>query len=185
VSDRDLQNFFQFDDDDLAANRSGRLTKNQTTRLIQEKKDWRNTGFGLGIVLLVISLIFPIVYIPQAVKAFAAGEILGGLGILIMPLIWFPIWGGLGYLSLKSSIKPSSKISINRVTGPANLVAVERQSGSENSSTSIDYRLHVGKKRFDLDGDAGGVLMQGQVYTVYFTESEDDMPTDILSLERS
>jgi hypothetical protein len=185
MSDRELQEYFHFDDADLEANRNGRLSEKQMRNLVKESKSWQKGGIIGGIVLLGISSIFPIGYFPQAIKSFSHGDILGGIGPIIIALIWLVIWGGLGYLMLIGSLKRSDKIFINRATGPINLVAVEHESGGEHSSTTIDYKLHVGKKAFDLDDDAGDVLVQGQVYTFYFTESPDGMPTEFLSVERA
>ncbi len=109
---------------------------------------------------------------------------MSALGILIAPAIWLPIWGGIGVFVLRNTFKPPSKIFLNSVTGPANLVGVEKQSGGEHPHTYIDYNLHVGGKEFDADEDAGNFLTQGDVYTVYFVEDADGEVVDVLSMER-
>jgi hypothetical protein len=183
-NDQPLRDYYHFDEADLNANRSGRLTEKQVQRLKTEKKQSKIWGIGCGLGLFVIASIFPIAFIPMAIDAFTKGHVLAGIGDLVGPVIWVAVWGGLGlFLTIGSFSKSDSKIYLKSLTGPINLVGVERRSGGEHPHTYIEHELHIRGKEFEVDEEMGGYMMQGDIYTIYYIENLDGTGDEILSLE--
>ena len=191
MDDQALQDYFKFDAADLDANRNGKLSEKQQQKLVQEKtssKKWGTWGgFIGGLFFLGIASIFPIVFIPMAVASWQQHDIGGTIGNLIGPIIWVLVWGAIGVFLVVSGFRrafkpPESKVLLKKVAGPINIVAVE-ESGS-HGSTYIDHELHIGKEEFDVDEDLAGLMMQGDVYAIYYTEDLDGTDQEILSVEK-
>jgi hypothetical protein len=184
-----LRDYFKFDDVDLNANRSGKLSEKQQKKLAEKNTSSQKWGLGLGlgggVLFFGIASIFPLVFIPMAVTAWQQHNTGTALGILIAPLFWVLIWGGIGcvliYIGFRSAVRDRSKFLLKSVSGPINIVGVEVQ--GEHGHTSIAHELHIAKEEFDVDEELGGLMMQGDVYAVYFIENMDGSDENVLSLE--
>ena len=184
MDDQPLKKVYDFDDTDLNANRSGRLTEKQVLKLKKEKTQSKTWGIVLGLGLFAVASIFPLAFFPLTLDSFLKGRILEAGLSLIGPVIWVVIWGGLGLvLFLGSFSKPQTKIYLKSITGPVNLVGIERRSGGEHPHTYIEHELHIRGMEFDVEEEIGGALMQGDVYTIYYVENLDGSGDAILSLE--
>lgn len=189
MDNQGLKEYFKFDDVGLNANRNGKLSEKQQNNLAAKNKSSKKWGLGLGlgggIVFFGIASIFPLVFIPMAVTAWQQQNTGTALGILIAPVIWVLIWGGIGcvliYIGFRSATKDRSKFLLKSVSGPVNIVGVEVQ--GEHGHTSIAHELHIAKEEFDVDEEVGDLMMQGDIYAVYFIEDIDGSDANILSLE--
>ena len=162
MDDQSLRAFFKFDEADLNANRSGRLSQKQQRDLVKLRKGHQKFFTGLGLALLVIASISPLVY-----KKFDTGTI-----------VWVVIWGVFGCLSLIRTLTfkfDFSKNKVKRIEGPLHVV----------EGTGRDWNnhyLHIGKEQYEVDEKLAGCIHQGDTYAFYF-ESIDGEAGAILSAE--
>jgi len=177
MSNEALQQMFKFDDQDLAANRTGQLTPKQIAQLTQEVKSSRGCSLVAGFGLILIALLpTAIVTLSGAVKQ------MGIIFLLPWVLIWLPIWGLIGYGLIRGAFK-KHVVTLQKVEGPINIVkTVSHHTDSDgHSSTSVNYELHVGGKEFDVDSSLADYMMQGDTYAIYYvTDLEDIMSVDFI-----
>jgi len=177
MSDPELESRFDFNESDLHANRNGRLSQRQAERILTDAKKARPTSIGCGTGLLLIASIFPIVFIPMMVEL--RDQIIGLLGVGFGVLVWVVVWGGIGFNMIRNAFKPPS-LELAGVSGPVNLVGVERRTSGDNPTTYTAYELRVGDQSFDVDAGLGNQIMQGDEYAIYYIKDSDK----IMSLER-
>ena len=174
----DLMKYFQFDADDLHANKGGRFTDKQRVRLVALDKSRRKARLVIGIILAVVAAIGPIIYIVGAMNTSdPAFRIAFGIGFgLIWPLIW-----GLIAFGLIRGAAGKTTFKVANVRGRANIVARESRSTDSqgHSHTSIYHELHIGGVTFGVSRDIADVIFQGDEYAVYYVEATQD----IISLE--
>ena len=127
--------------------------------------------------MLLIASIFPIVFIPMMWET--REQIVPLLGIGCGVLVWVVVWGGIGIALIRGAFKPPS-LELASVSGPVNIVGVERRTGGNNSSTYTAYELRVGDQSFDVDAELGNHIMQGDQYAIYYIKDTEK----IISLER-
>ncbi|MEW5940055.1 MAG: hypothetical protein AB1750_10360 [Chloroflexota bacterium] len=186
MSGADLMKLFDFNESDLNENRHGRLSDKQKTRLEQAEKSskgcssilgWFLVGIGLigvGIVVSVVPSLWP-------AERGAAIWLIIGFG-----MIWPLVWGGLGVSSIRRSFA-KVEIKVTTAEGPVNIVKVVRD--NYNPSTKMHseeevYEFHVGRKTFEVDSELADVVMQGDVYAVYYADyNVEDTEDEILSAE--
>jgi hypothetical protein len=170
MDDQQLKKYFNFDEADLNANRNGTFTQKQNQRLAQDRKSGAIFMRIVGLGLLFIAAL-PIV-ILWLVGAFA---VMGWLSLLWG--IWPLIWGFLAFKAFRSSLStPTSTLAT--ATGPVNIVKDERYNASTKRYTE-EHELHVGGVEFDVEAELADMMMQGDVYAVYYIKET----RDILSLE--
>jgi hypothetical protein len=185
MDEQPLRKYYDFDDADLAANRSGRLTQKQVMKLKSDKKWGKIGGIGCGLFFFAIASIFPIAFTPIILLSYNKGDIGGMLGAGIGTLVWVLAWGGIGLYLLISSLRTSdTKILLKSVSGPINIVGVEKRSGGEHPHNYTDYELHIQDQTFNVERAFGGYMVQGDVYTVYFIEDLNGDNEQVLSLEK-
>jgi hypothetical protein len=188
-----LKDCFKFEEADLNANRNGKLSEKQQKELAKEDKSSNNFTIGCGIVLLVIGLVLLFIFIPLAFSAWKNENITGSLAYLIPMAIGVLACGGFGVYTLFCMFfwKGEVKYLLKKVEGPVNLVGVQRQRSTGNSdtyTTYIQHEMHIGQETFDVEEKAAGLMMQGDIYAVYYRVNSDDKGKDawnkkILSLE--
>lgn len=154
MSDSELRKFFTFDETDLNANRSGKLSAKQKTKLETSEKGADQIFVGAGIFFIIIALV--IVYFvagDSILKLFSgtfnSSDILTialGAGL---PILFF---GFFAYGAFKMGISKLDNTVLS-VQGKINFVKVEKQvptSTSEisNYRTVQQYELRVGKIAF-------------------------------------
>ncbi len=114
-----LQEYFQFDEADLQANRNGYFSEKQKNDILKDKKRFENRGLASRLPL-------------------------GGHGT-----------------------KPDlSEDSLKKAQGPVNIV--RQESSGEHGHFNTGYYLHIGGKQFNVDEDLADVMVQGDVYAVYY-----------------
>jgi len=187
MEDQALKDYFGFDEGDLQANRNNQLSaKQQQATLADQKADRRwglVGGLGCGGGLLLIGAIFPLVFLPIGLKALLNNDSHGATGPFFAAGVWALVWGIIGmvvmYSGISAAIKRPVPLTVKTVTGPVNLVGVERRSGGKYHRTYIQHELHIGDQEFDVGESLAGHLMQGDIYAVYYSDDNS-----VLSLER-
>jgi hypothetical protein len=181
MDDQKLKDYFKFDDGDLQANRSSRLSEKQKNEILKRKSDQKKWGIKYGWVLIamglgivVIDAIISLMRDPQPHLDAGALVTAGVLFLLGFLLLYLTFTGESGKTDISGDI-------VKKVEGPVNLVNGERtMTGSHNSSSVVYFsEMHVGTRTFPVTHDLEDIMMQGDVYAVYY----DDRNYRILSLE--
>ncbi|MCL4529616.1 MAG: hypothetical protein M1282_09390 [Chloroflexi bacterium] len=183
MNNEKLKEYFKFDDADLQANRNGQFTEKQKARLVKEDKRDRTGSIIGGGFLMLIALIGLVIAIAAGAADPDWGFRIGfGLGF---GCIWPLCWGGVGYVILRRAFA-KFQVKLQRAMGPVNIIKAERTSTSTDSdgfshtSHYFVYELHIGGQSFDVQSNLADIMMQGDMYAVYYTEGSEN---DILSAE--
>ena len=165
---KNLMDYFNFDEGDLNANRNGSLTERQKTRLIAELKSaqlkktlWAYFLFLMAAVGLALGI--GIWFMPD-ISLWA--RIIMTIAIFIMWSAWLAVLG--------MSLLPSAsylELELAKETGRVNIVKVQSYNNTSHT-TNTRYDLYIGEdRRFVMDSRIGNVLVQGDVYTVYYVKN--------------
>ena len=152
-----LQDFFDFDESDLAANRNGEFSAKQKQKIASEYQDIANDGLRLGVptaALAVILLVVNIIFFKK-------------LGSDATTTVAFMlICAGLGTYGLRSAYNTRkldfSKFPVEKVTGP-----VRTEYG--NSANSF---IRIGEQQFEIDQQLASSLKDGDIYTFYINSRD-------------
>jgi len=184
VTDQFIKDYFEFDDNDLMANRNGQLTEKQQKVLSEDLKYGRMFGIGCSVLLLIIACAFPpIYYAPALINALQSQSISGLSGFWSLASLWTPIGVAMALLwffNMYSKSKP--KTLLKKEVGPVNIVAVERRDDSKHPSYLVNV-LHIGSLAIDIKDALVGHMLQGDIYSVYYVENNDGSEKQVLSLE--
>jgi hypothetical protein len=176
-----LQNYFEFDEADLAANRLGIFSDKQKRDLKVAKKDSKRSSILVGLVCIGIGLavLFLLVGLPILQGSRLDWVDVGNmLSSILIPLVFL----GIGTYSLYGGLKANAAIlehSVGSVQGPVNIVEVGRATYHSPYRRRTMYELRVGTKEFNAYHELPKVMTQGHVYAVYFDTADDE----ILSVE--
>jgi hypothetical protein len=189
MDDQALRDYFKFDQANLDANHSGKLSEKQLKKLIDENKTSKRLRLGFGIVsgLFLLALVssFPNFLIPMGISLWKAGDMRGTIGAWLGALFWVLCWGGIGIFKIFPLIfygfKDRNKITLKSVSGPVKLAG----GGWTNShgAVSIDHYLHIRKEKFLVDDELDRYMKQENTYAVYFVEGKNGSNQQILSVE--
>ncbi len=186
MKSEELMKYFNFDESELDANRNGRLSEKQSIRLQKKETRAKKGSIGLGVVYLVIAILGPSIAIGAnflAVKE-EPGLVIGFA--IMFGLIWPLIWGAIGSIFVRRAFEKMN-VKVKKVRGPINIVKAIRE--EYNSSTKLHseysvHELHVGKRTFEVESEIADVMMQGDVYAVYYADINIESSEDpILSVE--
>lgn len=164
MEEQALMEYFKFDDADLAVNRVGSLTEKQKVRLTAELKSAGRGRMFLSLFMFLIALVGVgiavfVWFVPDSGWGMRIGFAFG------FGLLWPALYGLMGFAFWPSD--KYSSIELDHVTGRVNIVRVEHRSGTTNGTTSR-YDLYIGSRRLLADHKVGGVMVNGDEYTVYF-----------------
>jgi len=184
-NDRQLRKYFDFDEKDLFANRNGTLTSRQQTRLVEAEKLWNKISLVGGLIVLIIAIL-PSILIgfevapclpdlcsewPLALRLFMAS----------MVLIWMPIWGYYGVRVIRNALSTHKLPSLKKAEGPINIIKVESYNNTTHTQTE-DYELHIGGKEFDCDSELADIMIQGDIYAIYYIkDTKEIMSAEMLA----
>jgi hypothetical protein len=182
MDDQGVRDYFNFDDADLIANRNGKLSEKQRKKLVKADKDAKKYSLPGALFFFAIASIFPIVFIPMAISAWQEQDY-GGAGVsLIGPLVWVLVWGGVGYVFLRSFFDDKhsiSKITIKKVEGPVHFESRKAKPGE-----NVQYNLEIGKVKLDVVEDhLRSAMPEGDAYAIYCYKFKDVTGNHVLSAE--
>jgi hypothetical protein len=71
--------------------------------------------------------------------------------------------------------------SLQKAEGPINIVKVEKYNYTTHTQ-SENYELHVGGEEFDCDSELADIMMQGDIYAIYYIkETKEIMSAEMLA----
>jgi hypothetical protein len=168
--DRQLMDYFHFDQSDLYANQNGRFSDQQRVRLTQKDQAGRKWSLGLGVFLLLVGLGGLVMAIVAGIANPDWGFRIGfGLGF---GCIWPAVWGGIGYALVRSSFG-KHEFRLATVRGRANIVRSEKT--DSDGDRIVVHELHIGGKQFNVRGNLADVIMQGEEYILYYVDGTSDI----------
>lgn len=177
MSDSELRKFFEFNEGDLAANRSAKLSEKQKSKLESDEKGADQIIVGAGVVFIIIGLVIVYAVAGEAISRLFSGNLLSSDILTIalgggLPLLLFGFFGigafKIGFSKLDNSVQS--------VEGKVNFVKVEKQIEDSTSNafrykTVQQYELRVGKVKFeDVDEELLNMIDEGDKYAFYYTK---------------
>jgi hypothetical protein len=174
MSAEDLRKFYQFDDSDLFANRSGIITPKQRQRVYHQRRVVRNWARIVGLVLIIGDLLgFYFLWHNGLIEADIV-SILNSWTIFI-PLL-------MGVAAVWVSFSKEKEITLKSVEGKIEVVKIRSYGHGYHY---YEFELHCGKEKFEANSQLAETLVKGNVYVIYyFKDSANDWVTRILSMER-
>lgn len=184
MSDHELSKYFEFDVSDLSANRVGKLSAKQKSKLENAEEGANKIFIGAGIVFILIGVGMSFAFTRETIlKLFSGGNLtLDDLLAMVLggglPLL---TWGFFGFGSFKLA-RSKFDNSVQTIKGKVNFVKVEKQesysstSGTTSYRTVQQYELRVGKVNFeDVDEELLNIIEEGDTYTFYYTKDTKDI----------
>lgn len=173
MGDQRLRKFFQFSDNDLFANREGRLSENQKKRLAAQARAEQKSARESAVILFVIAaggLAFGSIY------AFTAPSIGSRLFfVLVLCLLWPLAWGWRAVKIIRAA-RALSEDQLQSTRGRVRIIPHADPGGGR------EYTLQVGEMEFDVDGDPSGVLADGEECIVhYLKQTEEILSVEVIS----
>jgi hypothetical protein len=150
-----LADAFAFDEVDLEANRSGKLTPRQMHRL-NKARSRAVTLWAVPTIIAVMGMLIWLVLSPASLGAIER-LIVFALGALVVAGAYF--FAGLQSRRLEADMRDPQ---ISTVEGPVELIVGGAQYG-------VTYMMKVGGKQFLLKKDTFFALKNGDPYCVYYT----------------
>jgi hypothetical protein len=188
MTDVELQMLFDFDEEDLAANRAGRLSLRQEKRIKEAQSVHTRFFVGTGILSILAAGGIAVGVTSSAIRhgvslSTASQNYMTGM-IATIGIPWF-VLGLLAWISFKVAANKVDP-TVQCVRGRANFIKAEKvfsekqPNGSRSYRTVMENQLRVGKVIFEnLDSRVFNILEEQDIYTFYYTK--DSM--DILSAE--
>ena len=162
MDERRLGRLFHFNQDDLAANRRGRFSEKQITRLEAEARKARKSAWESAAILFVI-----------AAAGMAVGIGIGSIApsllsqvamYMFMGTLWPLVWAGKGIqIILAANARQEPRLWF--VKGQVRVV--HHGEGG--------YTIQVGGFEFDVDGNPSGVFVEGDEYTIYYVQGTEEI----------
>jgi hypothetical protein len=163
-----LQSVFQFTDDDLVANRAGRLSPAQQPRMAKQQSRAQTANIVFGIGFVVILVIVAIIVLPGVLAPQPAGSSAVPPGIIALVLV--AVLGVVVFSFLRTRRKMRGVAgAVFTTEGEAKTRARAVDVG--DAGTAAMYRLTVGSVTFPLSsGEQLAAFTEGQRYRVYYVK---------------
>lgn len=172
MDEQKLQEYFDFDEDDLIANRMGRLSERQLKHLDAARKHKPGLEWGIGLLFFVLAGAG--IY-GAASAIFNAPSIIEGIAfVLVFGILWPYLFGKLG-LQMIDSTRPKMNMHVKAERG-------HLQFRNRSARDIIPYyELQVGDRIIEVADDLSEMVVEGDKYAIYFLAKTKG----ILSLERT
>lgn len=194
-----IEQFWEFDDADLGANRLGQLTEKQKKQLVGEHKSQKNVLIGVGISLAVIFCCLPLLVMGPRVLVSMLPTLLSGDFSDIQEIIPLAAMGGFGILFIGMTVltlaaavaiyfvraSKKAELTVKRAEGVVNYSWVTKRIRKPGNS-AIPYedirvlQLSLGEKKFEVHKDLPEIIKEGENWAVYYTS----YPFKFLSAEQ-
>ncbi len=161
MKEQSLQEYFEFDEADLEANRKGQLSEKQLKQVVVDTRP------RLGFEMLIGSALFLVagVGLLAGVKAIYSGSnmierIVFGF---FFGLVWPYVWAKMG-LALINFSRPKKIVRVMAERGRLKFV-------HHNEPDIVPYyELSVGGRKIEVEDDLSGLIVQRGMYAVYYLE---------------
>ena len=170
MDDRELQKYFDFNESDLNANRSGILSNKQRIRLEENAKFTNKVFLIAGISIIFIGII------PTLILLLAHANL---EFLIIWSIVWISLCGFVGFRVIRIGKSDKRGLKLIKVEGKVNIIKEETYNNASRQTVD-DYEFHIGGVSFDTDSNLADIIMQGDNYAIYYIEGEKD----IMSAER-
>ena len=184
---RKLRDFYEFDDDDLAANRQGRLSPKQVQVIQSVSSERRMLGNAIGIVagvigLCVLAVVAFALFLSWVTQEWNAGANTGMVSGVVGTIVLFAV--GFYFRRLLLS-KARSKYILRAARGTVHLknVSVHRAESHRGIPDYEQHQMQIGDALFVLDDELVGLMKEGDKYAVYYVDYQDGSEGIIQSLE--
>jgi hypothetical protein len=191
-----IEQFWDFDDADLGANRLGKLTEKQKKYLLGEHKTQKNVFLSVGASLVVLFLCLPIVLIGSRVilPILLSGDsseiqnifpfaTIGGLGILFIGTAVLAVGAAVAIYMLRAGKK--TDITVKRVEGRVSYSwGTKRVRNPGNKARPYDdirvLHLNIDGKKYEVHKDLQEIIKEGERWAIHYTS----YPFKFLSAEQ-
>jgi hypothetical protein len=177
MNDKNLRDYFLFDEVDLAVNQNGNLSDKQLAELINADKGGVNLVRVISLVLIFIAILCALPVLSTWAKH---GDIVrSGIPWIIFSMMFGTFGCYTFYLGFIHKYPDISNVKVKKVEGPVRFIAM---SGADHSETL--YSLYIGNKKMEeVDHTLKDMMKEGDIYSVYFYDLKDKTGNHILSLE--
>lgn len=192
-----IEQFWNFDDADLGANRLGQLTEKQKKYLTGEHKSQKNVFIGVGLALPIIFFCLPLLILgtrmilPMLLDGGDFSDMteilpaaaMGGFGLLFGGTIIVVVGAVVAIYMIRASKK--ADISVKRAEGEVTYSwGTKRVRNPGNKARPYDdvrvLHLSLGEKKFEVHKDLQEIVKEGENWIVYYTS----YPFKFLSAEQ-
>ena len=182
---RKLQDFYEFDDADLEANRNGRMTDKQTQMMAIRNRNFRRIGYLGGGFFLFIALLalclwlmaFALWSLTNTWAGFLGGTVGAGIGV---------VGGAIGAtLLLRYRLsRGNGKFVFKKTEGPVAVEKIHTSSSGTASRGFTEYHMTIGGVEFVLDDELVHIIKNGELWAFYYLDFQNGLEGLILSAEQ-
>jgi hypothetical protein len=167
MDEKKMQAYFNFNESDLEANRKGRLSPKQKKQFIPRNISEGCGSAGMGLFMFLVAGLGMYGGVAAALQGPDWGtRIIFGLGFGIF---WPLVWGGIGWVMIKSIRPAIREPRVKAERGPLHLVKHE-------APGSIPYyEVRVGEFSAETDNDLTDVVAEGEQYALYYLQKTGKM----------
>jgi len=193
MSDSELRKVLNFDESDLNANRSGKLTSKQNKALDRSDKLDSYISIGLGILFLLVALIFTYLQVsPMLAHGFSLTNLTAEdkKGLTIIAILWLIM----GVVAIGSFIRSFNKVNraVRKAEGKVSFVKSEKRIEKLDTDgrmsfvrNEVQYDLHVGTNIFSgVNEKLMNIMGDGDVYTIYYVDGFGILSAEFVRKEK-
>lgn len=185
--DLELQKYFEFTEADLAANRTGKLSKKQEEAIRASDASFTRSTvkfsvftilFGMAISAAIIFLGMPGEISLDGLKYRFAQDAEGLMTAVGIPGILVLIFVGGAFFLARTKVDHS----VQKAEGKVNFVKVEKRKadvladGSTKYHDVEEYELRVGRKAFEnVDEEILNLINEGDTYAFYYSKDAEQI----------
>jgi len=193
MSDAELRSILSFNETDLNANRSGKLTSKQVKAL--DKSDNIDKWISIGLAVLFVGVAFVFTYLqvsPMLARGVSLANLTAGdkQGLTIIAVLWLVM----GLFAVGSFIRSFNKVNrtVQKVEGKVSFAKVEKRIEKLDTDghmsfvrNEVQYDLHVGTNIFSgVDEKLMNIMGDGDTYTVYYINGFGVLSAEFVKVEK-
>jgi len=185
-----LKKFYEFDDDDLYANRNGKLSPKQAQMIQNRGQVIKKVGYALGGIFGAIALCVGSLFLFVLLLAVLLHN--WSVSTAVIPLIstalgFMATAAIAGYILWLTRTKGQSRGVLRNISGAIQIRVVVLTSTSSRSHRSRkynQYQMSIGESNeLVLDDELVGIVKEGDAYSINFMDFQNGSEGLILSME--